>query len=418
MSNTIVIFIEANTTGTGMLALKKVTALGYQPFFFTNKPQRYRGLEETGSRVITCNTNDVEQLKHVVETTVDRSHIAGIMTTSEFYLETVAYLASCFELCGNSLNSMKNVRNKYFTRQQLATSKVKQPHFYALKHRTQINEALDKIGLPCIVKPVDDSGSNNVLYCETLQQVEKQVQHILSTTYNVRGQQNASVVLIEQFVAGDEYSVEMLSWQGETMVLGITKKYVSGFPYFVEAGHQFPATLALEQERHMIETVRQAIDAVGIENGATHTEVKWTEEGCSIIEMNGRMAGGMIPELIHHTTGVDVLEQQIRCFLQGPTAHALRSNGVAGIRFIQPNQTGTLVSVKGVEAVEQMEGVKQVVVTAKLGKDIRTPQNAYDRIGYIIAHTDTASETTACLEKAVNSIQMEVNPIQVGVKMK
>ncbi|MEK8104318.1 hypothetical protein NKG94_02625 [Micromonospora sp. M12] len=51
------LFIESNTTGTGMLAMRSAQDLGLLPVLLTNDPTRYAGLAETGCRVLTCDTN-------------------------------------------------------------------------------------------------------------------------------------------------------------------------------------------------------------------------------------------------------------------------------------------------------------------------------------------------------------------------
>src|SRR5690242_19838528 len=105
-------FVESNTTGTGMLALSKARTLGFSPLFLTNRPQRYRGLEQTGCPVLVCETNSIETLKKTIETHVEPNTICGVTTTSEFYLETVAQLAEAYTLAGNSPLAVATCRNK------------------------------------------------------------------------------------------------------------------------------------------------------------------------------------------------------------------------------------------------------------------------------------------------------------------
>ena len=48
-------------------------------------------------------------------------------------------------------------------------------------------------------------------------------------------------VLIEQFIEGLEFSVEVIVWQGEPHVLAVTDKKTTEAPYFVELGHNQPS---------------------------------------------------------------------------------------------------------------------------------------------------------------------------------
>ena len=47
--------------------------------------------------------------------------------------------------------------------------------------------------------------------------------------------------MLEQFVEGPEFSVEIIAWNGEVNVLTVTDKKTTEAPYFVELGHNQPS---------------------------------------------------------------------------------------------------------------------------------------------------------------------------------
>ncbi|MFD2169894.1 ATP-grasp domain-containing protein [Tumebacillus lipolyticus] len=400
------LFVESNTTGTGMLALRKAAGWGLTPIFLCNRPERYLGLEETGSQVIVCDTNDLDELKKTIEANVSKEEICGVATTSEFYLEAVAELATHYGLPGNPPQAMRTARNKSLTRQALAKAGVGQPRFAIVKGEADLAQALATVPVPCVVKPADDSGSNDVLLCQTQEEVARHASKILAISTNMRGQATAQTVLIEEYVDAPEFSVEMFTWEGKTVCVGITEKSLTGYPYFVESRHIFPAKLAPEVEEEIRSTVTRALAAIGVKNGATHTELKLTAAGAKIIEINARLAGGMIPELIRHATGIDMLEQQIRCSVDGPTDLHVVYDGHAGIRFIMADTQGVLADIRGVEAAKSVPGVQQVIVTGKPGAQVQPPQNAYHRLGSVIVKGDTYEATTVALDAALDKIEV------------
>lgn len=402
-----ILFIEANTTGTGMIALQNVISWGLLPVFYTNDPERYVGLHEIECEIYQCDTNQIDLLKETIESTVPRQDMLGITTTSEFYLEQVAILTSHFGLPGNEFEAVRKVRNKALTRISLNKSKILQPKFIVVQNRSEVDAAIDQIGLPCVVKPVDDSGSNGVRLCYTNEMVQEQVESILKIKTNIRGQKTARCALIEEYLDAPEFSVETMSWQGQTIVIGITQKILTGFPYFVESGHFFPAALSSDQVEQMKRTVCKALKTIGFRNGAAHTEVKWTKQGCAIIEINGRLAGGMIPELIRLSTGIDVLEQQIRCSYEKPNLDQFQVNGVAGIRFLMAPKEGQVFAIHGIQEAANISGVQLVQVHVKTGSHIQLPQNAYHRLGYVIAYGVDKDETAKILAKAMDSIRID-----------
>jgi cysteine synthase A len=395
------VFVESNTTGTGMLALRTAARLGFTPVFVTGSPQRYAGLADIRCQVIECDTNDPAALRAAIDT----DQTAGITTTSEFYLPAVAELAAEHQLPGNPVDALRTCRDKSRTRRVLADAGIRQPDFVAVRNPQETREAVATIGLPCVVKPADDSGSNDVLLCHTVDEAVAQAARILAVTTNVRGQPTAGTVLVERYLDGPEFSVEM--FDGD--LVGITAKQVTGAPWFVEHQHIFPANLPPATAEELAATVRQALKATGLERGAAHVEAKSTGTSPAIVEINARLAGGMIPELIRHATGIDLLEQQLRTFAGLPVNLTPSRSRHAGIRFLLAPTEGRLNEVAGVDVARRVPGIEQVTLTAAPGARVRPPRNAYDRLGYVIAVAPTYAEVEKALREAVSSIEIRVD---------
>jgi len=406
------LFVESNTTGTGMILLNKTKIWGYDPVFLTQRPDVYVGLNETGCEIISCDTNSVTDLIQVIKSTFTSEEIAGIMTTSEYYLTIVSELTIIFDLPGNPPDVLGLCRNKYKTRLALSEAKIKQPMFRAVHSVEELEEEISNIGLPFVVKPTDESSSNDVRVCETKEEAVKQFQVIINKPHNARGQAPSKIVLVEEFLHDQEYSVEMFTWQGVSSCVGITEKHVKGYPYFIEYKHIFPARLTSDLESEIIQTVSAALEAIGFVNGITHTEIKWTKQGCSIIEINARPAGGMIPELIQAVTKVDLLELQTKSAIGEKPIVKINHTGCAGIHFIVSDQPGELVEILGVDQVKNLDGIQQVTLTSKAGDQIHVPKNASHRLGFIIAKTTSYEDTSLLLDRAINMIKVDVKKEQ------
>jgi len=403
------LIIESNTTGTGLIALEIALSLGLSPIFLTNNPNRYKGLERIKCPVIVCNTNSIDALIQTITAHKNVNQILGITTTSEFYVETVAHLTTYYGLAGNTAKAIQSCRNKAQTRRLLEAAQIRQPNFAVVCSISELNSAFTRIGFPCVVKPADDTGSSEVRICQTREEVEAQVTRILAISTNVRGQDTAQTVLIEEFLDVPEFSVEMFSWQGETTCVGITQKYLTGLPYFIEYRHIFPANLSQHIAEEIQATVKRTLDVVGITHGATHTEVKLTPQGAAIIEINARLAGGMIPELIRYATGINLLEQQLKSAVGLSPDLQFRHTSHAGIQFIVAHTEGTLKDVRGIEAIQQeIEGIERVTITTPLGNRVALPRSAYDRLGYIVTRADTYEEAVLRLNKALAKLKISI----------
>lgn len=398
------VFVESNTTGTGMLALETTRRLGYEPVLLTSRPDRYAGLAEAECEVLVCDTNSLAELRRGIQDRFRREEIAGVTTTSDFYVPLVAELTAWLGLPGNPVEAVAACRDKSALRRILRSAKVHQPRFAAVTDVASVAGAVDTTGLPCVVKPADESGSTNVLLCTTRQQAEDQVRKILAVRVNARGLPTAGVALVEQYLEGPEFSVEMFSWKGETRCIGITEKSLTGSPYFIEHRHLFPAPLPPAVAGRLEDVARRAVQSVGIELGATHTEIRLTEDGPAVVEINARMAGGMIPELIRLATGTELLEQQLRVVLGQPPEPMAEPDRYAGIEFLLAGREGELTGVGGVEQARAIDGVDRVVVTARPGAPVRPPRDALDRLGYVIAHGDSPAQVARTCADAVGRL--------------
>lgn len=405
----VLVFVESNTTGTGMLALTNAARSGFRPLFATKSPSRYAGLARTGCPVLLCDTGNPEAVTSAVLTHYQPRDLAGVLTTSEFYLHTTAIVAQRLGVPGNPPDAVAACRDKSAFRALLADADVPNARFRVVRDTAELRAAVAAIGLPVVVKPVGESGSTGVVRCSTLADAEAQAAVLWARRVDGRGRPCSSDVLVEEFLDGPEFSVEALVADGSPVPIGITEKTVVNEPNFVEARHVFPADVSSDVEHELQDVVAAAVRAAGIVVGAVHAEVRLTERGPVLVELNARLAGGMIPDLVRLATGVDLLTQYVLGYAGQPIDVTPTEKRYAGIQFLLPDADGVLVGVSGVEEIEQLSGVDRVVLTADPGSSVGRPVDAYGRIGYVIATGTDRAEVTAALDKAVALLTIDVD---------
>ncbi|WP_394617110.1 pyridoxal-phosphate dependent enzyme [Lentzea sp. JNUCC 0626] len=402
------VFVESNTTGTGVLALARARDLGLAPVLLTGNPNRYPGIGEADCEIIRCDTNSADALAAAVRAHFDAAEVGGVTTTSEFYLEAAATLAESLGLPGNPPEAVRACRHKTATRRLLADAGLPQPVAVPVTSVAEVPAAVAATGLPCVVKPVADSASTGVLLCTSAEQVRDQVAKLLSITHNVRGQAVPEEVLVEEFVQGPEFSVETIFADGELRVVGITRKSVSPPPSFVELRHAFPAPLDEDTTGEIEKVVRSAVEAVGLHHGACHTELRLTPAGPVIIEINARLAGGMIPELVRLAGGPDLLTQQLRAAAGMGLELLPEPQRTAGVCFVTSPAGGRITGVHGIEEARLIGGVAEVRISRGPGDLVRTATDAYDRIGYVIASAGSVEELDRALDSALDRVTVEL----------
>ncbi len=316
--------------------------------------------------------------KDAILLVAQKESIDGILTTSDYPVNVVAYVSRIMGLPAMSEAVANICTNKYLQREIFRKNGIKTP-LYKLCHS---NEDLTKyIDFPYIVKPCDSSASRGV----------KKVSNHASMIEAFKEALNYSKsknVLIESFIEGKEYSVETLTQNGKTSIITITEKFTKGeeFGFFVEDTHLEAARLS-EVEKQMIETeVLKAIQIIGLDNCPSHTEVKLNQKGAFIIEMACRLGGDYITsDLVPLSTGVDMLENLIRLSVNEPIEVNHKINKVSMIQFInQDNYDACDSYIK-----ENNSSIIRYEIDPKHDRPIKS---SLDRMGYIILQLNDYQE--------------------------
>jgi biotin carboxylase len=402
------VFVESNTTGTGRLAVERLIDEGAEVSFVTSARARYPFLarEAANLRVVACETNDEAAVEACLRAL---PAIDAVLTFSTFYVTTVAAVARRLGLPALDPEAARTCHHKQRTRQCFARAGVPTPAFWLVASAAEAQAAAAEVSYPCVIKPVAESGSAGVLRVDTPAALLAHHRDLAARTVNERGQRVFGEVLIEGLLEGPEYSVETLTAGGTTHVVGVTEKRLSAPPYFVELGHEFPAALG-DADRDAIEhAVRTGLATVGVDFGPAHTELRLTARGPVIIEINPRLAGGMIPELVRWATGLDLLGAILALARGAPPALDVTRHDVAGIRFVTAPRAGALREVRGLAAARDLPSVREVRIDKPAGAQVRPATCATDRLGHVIAAGPDRAAVRHDLDAALARVVVEVD---------
>lgn len=232
--------------------------------------------------------------------------ICGICSiASDLAAITVNYVADKLGLNGNSMRSTEISTNKHLMRLAFEQANDPSPKSVLVDATTNLESLAFEY--PIIVKPTDRSGSRGIYKLNDGRDLKKAVEIAISESFEKKA-------LIEEFVEGQEYSVEYISFQGCHYFLAMTQKFTTGAPHFIETGHLEPAPVDVDVLEHAKKIVTHALDTLGIKNSASHSEIKIDNDGnIKIIEIGGRMGGDCIgSDLVFYSTGIDF----VRCVIQ------------------------------------------------------------------------------------------------------
>lgn len=218
---------------------------------------------------------------------------------------TVNYVAENLGLICNPTSTTIQCTNKFEMRKKMKENGVKTPVFIKVNNEKSTWN-VENMQFPVIVKPTDRSGSRGITKVFKKEELEKAIKYATKDSFE-------KMAIIEEYIEGNEYSCECISYKGKHHFLAFTKKYTTGSPNFIETGHTEPSDIKEEYQEQIKENIFKALTALGIENGASHTEFKIDENGkFGIIEIGARMGGDCIgSDLVQISTGYDFIKMVI-----------------------------------------------------------------------------------------------------------
>lgn len=260
------------------------------------------------------------QLGDVVELTgdpvADASRLrarapSAILTFSESQLRTTAWLASALGLPFHDEATTRLLTDKFLQRQRLREAGVDEVRSFPIRSMDDWSAASAETGLPAVVKPVRGEGGRNTVVIAS----DAEAAELLPDMLAADGSPSSGepVLVVEELlrgkpisgVIGDYVSVESVCGPWGISHLAVTGKFPL-VPPFRETGVFWPASLPSDEQVEILELTTRALQALGVNRGLTHTEIKITPDGPRVIEVNGRI-GGHINMLARYACDVDLV---------------------------------------------------------------------------------------------------------------
>ena len=298
--------------------------------------------------------------------------IDGITTiASDVATLTVCYVAEQMGLVGNPDKYSQTTTNKFLMRQCFMEHCIPSPNF--CESNGTVPETVGSFLFPVIVKPTDRSGSRGVEKVEEESELKVAIERACAESFQKKA-------VIEEFVEGREISVESISFKGKHYILQITDKVTTEAPFFVELEHHQPSSLPEDIKSQVKEIVLHALDALHIQYGASHSELKITEDGdIRVIEIGARMGGDFIgSDLVKLSTGYDFLKGVIEVALGDFHEPVITEHQFSGVYFLS-KETERLKPI-----IENWQSHPEIVEAEVTDSELRHIECSGDRSGYLI----------------------------------
>jgi biotin carboxylase len=319
----------------------------------------------------------------------------GVVTYLDANMVKFAELASALHLPFHSPRSAAALTDKLLQRESLREVGISSPACYVITPGQSSRAlALGALKWPAVLKPRSAQGSRYTFLVHNTRELDD----YLAALGPARPE-----MVIEDYLADNPerdngayanyVSVESVVAEGDVSHLALTGRFPLA-ENFRETGFFIPAVLSDDERSEVLTLATSAIAALGVTTGCLHTEIKFTQSGPQIIEVNGRVGGG-VPEMLERATGFHLVEVTLRValgdnfFASGP----LDTSRVGYRFFLQPpSMSATVASISGLDALTDYPGVDSISVHQGPGADLDWKDGSRNHIMAVAGSADDYQE--------------------------
>lgn len=333
----------------------------------------------------------------------------GIVAYADAQIATASALAAQLGL--NYFDSFVTQRllDKVVQRQALHDAGLPTPRCLVVPPQPtseEVSALIAGVSFPVVLKPRHGAASRETHLARDAEELEKLLIEVSTHESDLE-------MVVEEFMGAaspppsphfaDYASVESIVAGGQISHVAVTGRLPSAKP-FRETGYVIPSDFAPEVIETILTVATDAIKAIGIEIGCLHTEIKVTDKGVRVIEVNGRL-GGFVPETVALAVpGVNLLEISLRVALgeeiafEGP----LPSDHVAYLVVGQPPLGARrVVGVDGLDRLSSYPGVNSVSLSRRPGDPVDWRKGSHEFV-FSVFGTAPDHESVQTLERFID----------------
>ncbi len=316
----------------------------------------------------------------------------GIAAVGDLPAVLAAQAAAMLGIPFHPVKAARACHDKYLARQLYRDAGMLVPWFF---HAAGEEDAA-RAQYPCVLKPLGLSASRGVIrandpteFVAAFRRIRKMGEHSIQ---------------VEGYIEGREFAVEGLVTRGEMQVLAIFDKPdpLTG-PFFEETIYVTPSRESAVVQAQLLETARQAVQALGLFHGPVHLELRHDGEHAWILETAARPIGGLCAKALQFGEGVPLEELIIRQALGEEVSGLERERRASGVMMIPIPRAGIYEAVQGVEAAGA-----EVIITAQPGQRLVPLPEGSSYLGFIFARAASPQEAEEVLRRAHGQLRFQI----------
>ena len=377
--------------------IKRAHEMGYYVIAADGNPHAC-GFNDA-DKAVCANITDEQVMLNIAKT----ENIDGVIhPCSEVSMSVMGRINDELNLSGVTYEQAIKSTNKHLMRKAFEDYGAPSPISFCYDSREKAWRCFcNKMPKDAILKPSRNSGSRGIA---------KITKGISEEEFNglfdrAKDESRDNSVMLEQFIEGPEFSVEIIIWNSNINVLTVTDKKTTGAPYFVELGHNQPSVYKDDIVDQIKEAAVLGVRALGVNNCACHAEIKYENGKAYIMEIGARMGGDFISTVLTElSTGIDMIAAAINCALgiEPNLKPEMQPQGVC-IRYFCP-KPGRLFAIKNIDILDNPH-VYSWEMYHSSGDIISEVTNSLNRSGHVIVTGQDAQEAIKLADSIISSIK-------------
>lgn len=400
-----IIFIGTNKSGSSREAIRAAERLGYFTVLFTNNEKQIKQRKEYVDvhEMIFVDTTNFDSMRKEIHSLLSKGNV--IMTIISFVDSNVARaLKLCEEFCPNGISpkAVDIMENKAGTRASLKGLPYS-PKFLTISPKAKLGQlTLEALpNFPLIVKSASSTGSKDVLQASTFEQLIRHVRKL-----NEKDPEES--IIIEEYIEGDQYLIEAIVHDRKIQIAGVIQQEITYGKRFIITGYGVLASVPKQFNDSIIEVLESIVEKLDFRNGALHVEMRLTTNGWRLIEINPRISGGAMNNMLKAAFGFDLAEETVKLYLGEKPLLVQKHRHFVFTQYVIIEQKGILERVTGKKRARNSPGVVEVYVKPRKGTLLTPPLSMGHRYAYVIAQGSTLEMAKSLAKKAADHIQFHL----------
>ena len=265
-------------------------------------------------------------------------------------------------------------------------------------------EALKKVKLPVVVKPVDSCSSKGISVCHSLDELQEGIKKAL-------GYSSSKNILIEKYMTGDEVIVYYVFQNGKPIFVAMCDRYTNKEQEGVAqlpTAYIYPSRHLKRYQRTVDDKVKNMFENLKIKQGVIFIQSFIDENGeIRFYEPGFRLNGAQEHYLVDATTGIDAKELMINFSLTGTMSEsdisinaAPNFNNKYCCKLSPLVKLGRIGRIEGLDIIENMPEVVSINPSYQNGDIV----SGYGTLKQIVCRFFVVADTKAELIEVLNNI--------------